>query len=386
MKGLEVITPAHAEAWRAVLDRTGGYDVYHLPEYHALAEAMGEGTAYLFAYQEGDFTIALPLLLRAVDRVSGLESAGAGWFDATSVYGYAGPACSHNAIPASVVERFQAALRTALRDRRVVGVFSRLHPLLEQAAPLAGLGEHAVLWQTVSIDLTLPPEAQFARYRKNHREGIGKLVRKGLTVVHDTTWRYADVFQKIYHETMRRVGASPAYFFPPEYFARLRELLAGHVHLFAVLLEDRPICAALMFENQGIVQYHLSGTCDTARKLSPVKLLLDGVRQWGNGRGKRFFHLGGGMTPKPDDPLLHFKMGFSDRAHDFAVWRWIIMPDAYRDLCAVKHNWNAAQGLCSTTNDYFPLYRGSAAPRVGASGAADPVALMPARELTEAHS
>ena len=65
-------------------------------------EERGEGTTHLFAYHDGAYTIALPLLLRPVEA-----SGGGAWSDATSVYGYAGALASHAGMPASVVRSFQ---------------------------------------------------------------------------------------------------------------------------------------------------------------------------------------------------------------------------------------------------------------------------------------
>ena len=362
MSQMDVLLISQRDAWQAVLREAGGYDTYHLPEYHAVAEAAGEGAAHLFVYRESGYTIALPLLLRSLDGVAGISENCTGLLDATSVYGYGGPIGSQDPLPPGFIRGFQSALSAQLRERRVITVFSRLHPLLPHQAALVGLGECPVLWRTVSIDLTLPLEAQRAGYRKNHREGVSKLIRKGLTCVHDSDWRHFDVFQEIYAETMRHVEASPSYYFSAEYFTRLRDTLGAHVHLFAVLHENRPVCAALMFESQGILQYHLSGTSLSARKLAPMKLLLDGVREWGTRRGLRVFHLGGGMTARPDDPLFHFKLGFSDRTHDFAIWRWIIEPDVYRTLCEARAAWNSKHGLCATSADFFPQYRCPAGP------------------------
>ena len=112
-------TEQHAE-WLEGLGRCSCYDFYHLPQYHALAEAQGEGSAHLFVYAKGGYAIALPLLLRSLDKLPGAEGAGPAWKDATSVYGYAGPVASHAEIPEEVVGNFQAAVRDRLRELGIV--------------------------------------------------------------------------------------------------------------------------------------------------------------------------------------------------------------------------------------------------------------------------
>ena len=247
-----VLRAAQAQEWNAVLARVAQHDFYHLAEYHRLAEERGEGTAHLFAYRDGEHTIALPLLLRPVG-----ESGGEAWCDATSVYGYAGPVASHAAMPAGVVRNFQEALKAALIERRVVTVFSRLHPLIFQNEILTGLGDWRPEGETVSIDLTLPPEQQRAQYRAAFKTRINKLRREGLACVRDGEMRKMSEFTAIYHQTMRRVNAHDSYFFEPEYFTRLANCLGPSLQLFVATMDGAVIAGGLFTICDGIVQYHL---------------------------------------------------------------------------------------------------------------------------------
>src|SRR5262245_25106188 len=165
--------------------------------------------------------IAVPLLLRPLAAVPGLARIGEEWWDATSVYGYAGPIASHLDIPAGILASFRAKLHDYLQEAHVVAVFSRLHPLIPQKALLTGLGTYRPVNHTVSIDLTLPLDVQRARYRKNHKYGINKLKRLGITCFQDQNKMYMNEFIDIYYETMRRVNASSMYFFERMYFEKL---------------------------------------------------------------------------------------------------------------------------------------------------------------------
>jgi hypothetical protein len=371
---MRILHPDDEAGWLGVLERCRPHDFYALPQYHALAEANGEGRAHLFVHEEGDHTIALPLLLRPLATVAACGKAGGDWHDATSVYGYAGPLGSGPAPPADVVQRFQQELIAQLRTLRVVSVFSRLHPLLPREAAVAGLGECRLLQETVSIDLTLAPKFQRAGYRQNHLDGIRKLGKLGVTCVPDEGLRYLDDFIDLYYETMRRAGARDYYFFPRAYFADFLERLRPHAHLFMCHQGDRRICGALVVACGDIAQYHLGGTRDAAVKLAPMKLLVDTVRAWGCERGLHVLHLGGGTTPQPDDSLLHFKKGFSDRRHRFSVWRWVVWPEVYERLCREAAAWHERQGLAALPGDYFPEYRrptvasGEAATALGGRG------------------
>jgi hypothetical protein len=356
MTALEVYGIEQSDRWLDALDRTSRYDFYHLPQYHALAERRGEGQARLYVYREAEYTLALPLLLRPIACLDGLEEAGEGWMDATSVYGYAGPVASHADVPAEVLEGFQTALSAALAEQRVVALFSRLHPLLSQSELLSSLGERITLGPTISIDLTLPVEEQRARYRRGHKSDLNRLRRQGVICELDAERAHLAEFVDIYTETMHHVDAAERYFFDRAYFERLFSLLDGQMHLFVCQLEDEVICAGLFSLCCGIVQAHLGGTRDAYRRLAPAKLMYDAARLWGTEQGARVFHLGGGVGSQRDS-LYRFKSGFSDREHNFGVWQWVLVPDIYARLCSARACWQRDHGQSCASGDFFPSYR-----------------------------
>jgi hypothetical protein len=324
--------------WLAVLGRSLQHDFHQLPQYHRVAEQRGEGTAQLFVYSEGDCTIALPLLLRPVDPAEP-----DGWHDATSVYGYGGPASSHDMLPGGVLRNFQIELAEELARRRVIAVFSRLHPLIAQGEILAGLGDCPANGQTLSIDLTLPDEAQRGRYNKSCRTSLRKLRESGFVGLHDREKRYLPEFVEVY-------------FFDETYFNLLTRELAGVSHLFVALKDGEVTAATLCTICDGIVQDHLGGTRDAFLKFSPDRLVVDTERMWANGMGARVFHLGGGVGAQQDS-VFRYKAGFSDRQHTFRTWRWIIRPDVYEELSASAARWNVVNGLRAVSAGYFPAYR-----------------------------
>jgi hypothetical protein len=338
--------------WGRLLDRAAARDAYHLPGYHALAEERGEGEARLAAYLEddGEGFAALPLLLRPVpDAADGLR-------DATSVYGYAGPFASASPLPPGTARRFREALGRELEARGVVAVFARLHPLMEQAPLLEGLGEVRASGTTVSIDLALPPELQTARYSSNHRRNLDRLRKSGYASHVDHGFEHLDAFVEIYHENMSRVGASGYYFFDRAYFAGLRARLGGRLSLIVCRHSGggggEVAGGALFFEEGGIVQYHLGAVATAHLPMAPLKQLLDEARRAFAARGASVLHLGGGRGGA-EDSLFRFKAGFSDRRHAFATWRWVVRPEAYERLCAAQR----AAGGPEPPAGFFPAYR-----------------------------
>ncbi len=370
---MHVFNTRHSADWIKAIENCPKHDFYHLPQYHAMAEHQGQGDAILFQYCEGKYSIALPLLTRRLNGLPGIRTEDADRLDATSVYGYSGPIVSDAEVPSTVILNFQEALHRCLIEMGIITVFSRLHPLFSQHAMLNGMGECRTLSQTVSIDLSLPLEEQMAGYRPSVKMGINKLRRQGVVCVRDCNNIQLGTFIEIYHETMRRVGAAKEYFFPAVYFRQLSNAFGQHFHLFLCALDGNVMCGGLFIECNGILQFHLGGTRDDALMLSPSRLLVDGVRRWAVGRGLNVLHLGGGSTARPDDSLLHFKLGFSKRTHDFSVWRWVLDPVVYERVCADSARCNEENVRAATAADYFPKYRTLAASTAPERHCVDPV-------------
>ena len=337
-------------AWDGLVREAASFDFYHCASYHALAEARGEGRAVLFAYREGVTAVALPLLLRRVAEVPGLESSR--WLDATSVYGYSGPVSVGPPPSDETLARFQEALRQRLREMSVVAVFSRLHPLLPQPRLLRDLGRIERLGPTASIDLSLPLEEQRRAMAPAHRNQVNKLRRSGAACFLDVDGRFLTDFVAIYLETMSRVAAGAYYQFDAGYFNALRTAMPDQFRLFVVRLEDRTICAGVFMLTGDIVQYHLSGTLDAYIRMAPMKLLLDEVRLWAIEAGARRFHLGGGLGARADS-LFDFKRRFATDVHDFHVWKWVVDDGRYEQLCSLR----AGGRPPGEPPSFFPTYR-----------------------------
>jgi hypothetical protein len=347
----DVVRAADGAAWGAALAQAVQHDFHHLAGYHRLAEHKGEGEALLFAYRERGYLIALPLLVRPVD-----DGDPAGLRDATSVYGYAGPVASHARIPRRIVEAFQAALRDELARRRVISVFSRLHPLIPQQHLLEGLGETRLSGLTVSIDLTLPLEEQWAGYSKVTRRLIRRAQEAGIICVHDRELTCLGEWAAIYRETMERVGASSSYDFDEADFELLAAELGPVLQLFVAFVDGRATAAGLFTICDGIVQAHLGGSRMEHADLSPTRLVDDTARRWAFEAGARVLHLGGGVGGR-EDSLFRYKAGFSDRRHRFTTWRWVVDAAAYRELCELRVRGNGRDAACDGGEAFFPCYR-----------------------------
>ncbi|HRQ37746.1 MAG TPA: GNAT family N-acetyltransferase [Chloroflexota bacterium] len=341
--------------WHDLLLSTCQYDVYHLPEYHILAERNGEGEARLIVYEDGDHFIAMPLLFRSIKLISGFDDIGDEYRDATSVYGYPGPVASCG-LSESVIAGFCQSLSRYLVNTNTISVFSRLNPLLNQVALVGDLGEIKGIGKTVSINLTLSENVQWSQYRTNHKRDINKLKKLGAIVLQDHEKHFLSQFVTLYNETMERVEAAKHYFLPLSYYEDILSMREQRYQLFVCKLGDEIIAGGLFSYCEGIVQYHLGGTSTLHLNLSPMKLVFEEVRRWAINRGANIFHLGGGVGSQ-NDSLFEFKAGFSSSHHQFQVWNWIVQPDIYRNLEIRRRQWLETKGRFLNTTSFFPAYR-----------------------------
>ncbi|HVB38584.1 MAG TPA: GNAT family N-acetyltransferase [Vicinamibacterales bacterium] len=361
------------DEWLGVVAR----DIYHGARYHHFSHGCGEGDPYLVVVGDNDRGLAWPYLLRPTSELKGLEGSSA--TDVGSVYGYPGPIAWGCAPGDEFVRRAWAALVGVWRDQGAVSAFTRFHPLLDNAALLAGVegswagsrrasGSVVAVGPTVSVDCTLDDDAARGQYARALRQHIAAGRRAGLVTGADDDWSDLEAFCRLYHETMARNRASASYFFDLSYFRRLTIALSGHLHLLVTKLGDDIAAAGLFTEFDGIVQAHLVGTNGDLRSLSPFKVLLDDARAWARARGDVILHLGGGRGGR-DDSLFRFKGEFSPRRHVFHVGRWVLDPASCHDLLEARM---AALSLGATLDAaFFPAYR---APEIEAAELRTPLA------------
>nr|WP_221378110.1 GNAT family N-acetyltransferase [Actinoplanes polyasparticus] len=333
-----LVGPA-AREWKEALHRAR-HDTYHLPDYVTLDAALCSGTPAAFWYSDGSRHLLLPLILR--------EIPGTGLRDALSPYGYPGPISDAMPGDRDFWERACAAMLETLRDEGIVTAFVRMHPLLPAPLPLlARFGTLVHHGETVSMDLTVSLDEMWKQTRSDHRNHINRARRAGTEVVFDD-WGRLDEWVAVYHDNMRRVGASDYYFFSREHLAAVHDAMGDRMHL-AVALEDGEVVGGnTFFEHHGIATGYVSSTRRAPKRYAD-ELLYDEVRRWCKTRGDTVFHLGGGKGGEQDS-LFSYKAGFSPRRHPFHTWRVVSDRMAYEDLVS-------AAGRDTGESGTFPPYR-----------------------------
>ena len=328
---LEFLTPDD-KAWVSILEQTK-HDFYHLPGYVQLCANEENGTPEALLVTDHSQFFFLPYIIKKINNNIS---------DIVSPYGYPGPLCKGQD---SFVGNAISLLCYKMKSRNICCAFIRLNPLLPiPQDPLSTYGKIVTRGETVFVNLNLSKEEMWKQTRSGHRNNINKAKREGFVPIMDQ-WEYYEQFKKMYLEAMNRIQASSYYYFSPNYFTRLKQVLGDNLHLCTVVHNNELACAALFGECKGIVQYHLSASADKFAKISPNKFMLDFVRVWARERGNHVLHLGGGNHGGTKDSLFWFKAGFSKQHHVFSTWEIIFMKKEYEKL------------MDKLDRNYFQAYR-----------------------------
>ncbi|MEP4779804.1 MAG: hypothetical protein ABJZ18_02405, partial [Algibacter sp.] len=223
--------------WDEVLKSVDAYDFYHTFDYHAISKREDEQAVFL-VYRLDHVLIGLPLLIRSIE--------GANYFDATSVYGYAGPVIKNYSSSINFSE-FQNCLERYFEEKKIISIFSRLNPYINnQEHIINGIGYIDGLGDIVNIDITKEIDLQRQLYSKSTKNRVNK-ARKLCHVKIGSSEKDIMTFIDIYYENMNRVNAKKEYYFSKEYFMNIVNSKDFQVDVsFAVLNENNEIISAAM--------------------------------------------------------------------------------------------------------------------------------------------
>lgn len=179
-------------------------------------------------------------------------------------------------------------------------------------------------------------------YGKHHRYEI----RRALGRVSVSEIRLADhlaAWQELYGQLSARHGLGGVHAFPPQHHQRLAEL--DGVRTFAAFIEDRLAAAHVFVTHAGHAMSHLAasaaegyanGAAYAVNDLAVSGLTDCEVINFGGGAG---------AGDDPNDGLVRFKKGFSNRTAPSYLCGAVLDPDAYRALSAGRET------------GFFPAYR-----------------------------
>ncbi len=327
------------DSWRACLQGMAAVNPYQTWDYvQADAERDGHDFALYEVTGEGG-RLAVPLLIRPI-LVQG-ERVG---FDGTSPYGY--PGIAHDRSAPAVRASLCTQLRDHLKALGLVSCILRLNPFDPLEADLEAVLGVSTTSDVVWLDLTQTEDELLAQCRDTTLFHHRRFLKRSPTW-HERT--DSGDFLSVYFQTMRRLGASEAYFFPQAYFERLSQTTDFEVRYFENRVAGELAASFCTMSLEGIAYYHLSASSSTFLRLAPTKHLILATALQLKARGERVLNLGGGAGTN-EDGLFHFKAGFSHLRAPYVLGRMICDPEKYSRLVQARPE-------VVTESRYFPAYR-----------------------------
>lgn len=343
-QSIEVKIIEEKQVWDAVIGEIENFDFYHTFDYHHLSKKTNERPV-LLKYCIDEQIMALPLFIRPIANTN--------YFDATSAYGYVGP-IHKTKLTQTHIESYQKALVIFFKEEKIISVFSRLNPYIEnQNTLLEGLGSITSLGPVVNIDLTLSLEEQRANYSKSTKSRVNKARKSCFTKLVSST-EDLNAFIDIYYENMTRLNATKDYFFSRDYFFEFFNSKNFKTDVLLVFDNEtnEPIAGSMFVKTNNIVQFHLSGTKNEYLNIAPARVFIDEMRVKATEDGFTYFNLGGGLGSQQDS-LYEFKSSFSKDHKTFKVWKYIVDEKVYEELTKKT----LGVDFNSPPPQYFPLYR-----------------------------
>jgi hypothetical protein len=243
------------------------------------------------------------------------------YYDIKSFYGYGG-LISNSVVDPALGLAFTEELRAWARQNGVVSEYCCLHPLFApNQLPFLRHENVEFIKNVVVIDNL----ADFTTSRRIRRAVTTWSLDCDIYVAKD-----AIGFAELYNLSMQRLVAASHWKYPLRYWT---SHLNEEVGTFFFLRESSIVRRGLLVigcPENNIAYAHFLGSdgeydLDSILYQATAKLLSIG--------GYKRFHLGGGLTPDPNDKLLFFKSGFSKAMYTVGVYRRIFQSDVYNSLC-----------------------------------------------------
>ncbi|MGI6701993.1 MAG: lipid II:glycine glycyltransferase FemX [Christensenellales bacterium] len=345
---LKVFTIEQAREWDEIVDSFQQRDAYYYSGYQKAFMLHGDGSPMLFYYEDKN-TRAINVAMKrdiAKDKLF-RELEENKYFDLASPYGYGG-----FVIEGENIDALNEEYRKYCKENFIISEFVRCHPVLDNQTKLSNMYDIVELGPTITMDLS-DKEIIWQNIHSKNRNVIRKAQKEGVEIKQGNTQELYDAFIEMYNKTMDKNEAANYYYFERKFYDSIREDFADKSTLFYALYEGEIIAMSIMlFANMGM-HYHLSAFDMEYRDKAATNLLLYEAACWGNDRGYKTFHLGGGVGSK-EDSLYSFKKAFNKNSNTrFAIGKKIFDKDVYEQLVETRKR----EYSFDKESSFFPLYR-----------------------------
>ncbi len=331
-------------------------DIYFYPQYAKLYELNNEGEAccFLCKKSENDFII-FPFLKRRINSLNLFKDLPEEYFDIISPYGYGG--YLRNRYCSIDMKYFLNLFQNYCKENNIISEFVRFNPWLKTQDDCSKFLKVKLWNQVVAIELTKSEEEIWAGFDSKNRNRIRKSMRSGVIVKQDLNFILIDEFCRLYYQTMDKNNALNYYYFDRQFFQNMIDLLQKNITLFHALLKDKIIASLIVLYVNNFAHAHLACSDEDYLNLAPCNRLFYEVALWAKKEGFKFFFLGGGKTPQPDDNLFRFKKRFSNKFLDFYIGKKIHNKEIYELLSQKKLQYEyERKNNINNNENFFPIY------------------------------
>ena len=350
---LSIVNITDKELWDSVVIIFPKADIYYQRGYVEAFRLHGDGEPMLILYESERCRGICVMMKRDIaDDAHFKDLIPPGkFFDMITPYGYGGFLFDYSP-DLEGRELINSELWTTLEREGAIAAFFRFHPVLENSSDSKNLLDIIDLGHTIALDIS-SPEVIWENIISKNRNMIRKAEKSGVEIKHGKGMDLLDIFKEIYDETMHHDQAEDYYFFERKFYESIDSDLHDNYEIFYAVFENEIIAMSIMLFSGNQMHYHLSGSRYEYRRLAPSNLLLYKAALWGNEKGFKTFHLGGGVG-SGEDNLYKFKAAFNRNSNfRFSIGKKIINEEKYNYLTGLR---GFTEEMIKSAS-FFPVYR-----------------------------
>lgn len=357
------VLPSGDAKWKGLIEGMPAHlrDLHFLPEYGRIYEDVYGFKAQLAVWYDDEGYIVQPFVLRPVRELEFMKEAdGENYYDLSHPYGYGGPLAS-TIKACEAFPEFHYQFQNYCDEQGYASEFCSLHPLLinEQKPMLEVLCQPYYQKDVFSVELPDNESSLLEGFSQGHRRNYRKALNAGVRIEKvEINKKTLNQFIEIHRYTMQRHEAAERWWFPEDYFpACYRHLGDSGASIFFAYYKDELASACFLVHAYQTAYYHFGGSYDRFYDVRASNLLMTKAMIWAQAQGYKKFHLGGGVTPSEDDPLIKFKKGFGAKSYPLWSYECVHCRKTYDILSSMKIEHERKMGKNVVNKGYFPLYR-----------------------------
>jgi hypothetical protein len=328
----KVITLQDMQLWKETWGKLpqDQRSVYLLPEYYEIFEKLGYGEASCAIFSRGECLFLYPFLKRNLKKTN-LLIGDKDYFDVEGAYGLNGAGAK--SLEVHDKQEIEKAWEHYCNANHIIAEFVRFNPMLENNKFTPYLNPLAVS-EVVVVDLTCA-DLMYESFEHSVRKNIKKAIKQNVIVnsfsCEELSTADFNDFIEIYYKTMDRNEAASFYYFRPEFFEMVKNLLPNNARWFIASVDGVLVSVELVLHDENTCFSFLGGTLPEHFNSGANVLLKNEIIIYFQKNGLKSFFLGGGVSP--NDGILKYKKNFAkNSSYEFFIGKKVHMKTEYDNI------------------------------------------------------